>query len=78
MRLVILQHVCADTLRSTAVLVAAAIATIFPSLDGANVDAVAAVVVSVIIFVSLVPLVQGLVLTGIEIRRLKRNPPRSN
>mmetsp|Transcript_905 Transcript_905/g.1194 ORF Transcript_905/g.1194 Transcript_905/m.1194 type:complete len:345 (+) Transcript_905:134-1168(+) len=71
-------HVCADTMRSVAVLVAAAIATYVPSVDGSKADAVAAVVVSFIIFISLIPLVQGLVLTGVEIRYLKLNPPKSS
>mmetsp|Transcript_28361 Transcript_28361/g.59267 ORF Transcript_28361/g.59267 Transcript_28361/m.59267 type:complete len:90 (+) Transcript_28361:61-330(+) len=70
------QHVCADTLRSTAVLIAAGIATVFQSIDGGKADAIAAVVVSVIILVSIIPLMQGLVLTGFEIRYLTRNPPR--
>eukprot|EP00522_Entomoneis_paludosa_P017935 CAMPEP_0172440120 /NCGR_PEP_ID=MMETSP1065-20121228/875_1 /TAXON_ID=265537 /ORGANISM="Amphiprora paludosa, Strain CCMP125" /LENGTH=348 /DNA_ID=CAMNT_0013188903 /DNA_START=111 /DNA_END=1157 /DNA_ORIENTATION=- len=69
-------HVCADTLRSTAVLIAAGIATVFQSIDGGKADAIAAVVVSVIILVSIIPLMQGLVLTGFEIRYLTRNPPR--
>jgi hypothetical protein len=70
------QHVCADTLRSAAVLVAAAIATLIPSIPPSIADAVAAVVVSVIIVGSLVPLIQGLIMTAIEVISLSRNPPR--
>lgn len=69
------QHVCADTLRSAAVLVAAAIATLVPTIPPSVADAVAAVVVSVIIVGSLIPLIQGLIMTAIEIVSLSRNPP---
>lgn len=61
-------HVCADTLRSAAVLIVAAIATIFPSIDGSVADSVAAIVVSIIILISLIPLIQGLFLTFLQIR----------
>jgi Co/Zn/Cd efflux system component len=67
-------HVCADTLRSVAVVLAAGIATIFPSIPGETADAAAAVAVSIIIFVSLLPLIQGLVITAFEIKYLLRNP----
>lgn len=67
-------HVCADTLRSMAVLIAAAIATCFPQwVSGEAADAVAAVTVSIIILVSLFPLLQGLVLTAIQIRQMHIN-----
>ncbi|KAL7579889.1 hypothetical protein ACA910_004896 [Epithemia clementina (nom. ined.)] len=66
-------HVCADTLRSSAVLLAAALATAMPSVDGLYADAAAAIVVSVIILVSLIPLMQGIVLTAIRIHELKSN-----
>jgi len=65
-------HVCADTLRSTAVLVAAGLAFLMPSLDGATADSLAAVAVSFIILVSVIPLLQGLVRTALELRRLIR------
>ena len=68
------QHVCADTLRSIAVLVAAAIATIFASIDGAIADSLAAVAVSIIILISLVPLIEGLILTALQIHQHHRNP----
>lgn len=67
-------HVCADTLRSIAVLVAAGIATVFPSVNGEFADATAAVVVSFIIISSLCPLLYGLFLTAKEIVILSRIP----
>ena len=55
---------------------AAAIAVFVPTVNGAIADAVAAIVVSVIIFGSLIPLFQGLVVTALEIIVLHKNPPR--
>ena len=72
------QHVCADTLRSIAVLVAAATAFLIPSIEGSTADSVAAVAVSFIILGSLLPLLQGLVLTVVQIYALSRNPPRAS
>lgn len=70
------QHVCADTLRSTAVLIAAGFAFLLPkNLSASNSDAIAAVAVSVIILGSLLPLVQGLVLTALQIYHLHKSPP---
>jgi len=69
------QHVCADTMRSIAVLVAAAIAALFDAVSPDEADATAAVVVSCIIIVSLLPLLQGLYLTASEIWILTRRPP---
>jgi len=61
-------HVCADTLRSVAVLIAAGISYFFPEfLTSAEADSDAAIVVSVIILVSLVPLIQGLFKTACKI-----------
>lgn len=66
---------CADTLRSTAVLLAAAIATVITSIPPSSADAIAAMVVSIIILVSLIPLIQGLVLTSLRIIvKLRHNP----
>jgi Co/Zn/Cd efflux system component len=70
-----LQHVCADTLRSVAVFVAAGIATADPSISGAMADAVAALAVSVIILCSILPLLHGLLWTAVKIYTLSRNPP---
>eukprot|EP00571_Detonula_confervacea_P002944 CAMPEP_0172312016 /NCGR_PEP_ID=MMETSP1058-20130122/16410_1 /TAXON_ID=83371 /ORGANISM="Detonula confervacea, Strain CCMP 353" /LENGTH=337 /DNA_ID=CAMNT_0013025357 /DNA_START=94 /DNA_END=1104 /DNA_ORIENTATION=- len=53
-------HVFADTLRSTAVLLAAGIAYTFKVGDPAVVDAVAALAVSLIILLSLGPLLRGI------------------
>lgn len=61
-------HVCADTLRSVAVLVAATIASLFPgALSSTEADSEAAIVVSVIILASLLPLIRGLFLTAYKI-----------
>lgn len=55
-------HVMADTLRSIAVVLAAGFALIFPDqISPANADSVAALVVSALILLSLLPLLQGLV-----------------
>lgn len=61
-------HILADTLRSVAVLVAAGFASIFPGILTPNdADSDAAIVVSIIILISLVPLLQGLYLTACKI-----------
>lgn len=73
-----LQHVCADTLRSIAVLVAATIAFFFDSVDGGTADSVAALIVSFIIIVSLIPLLEGLFITAHELWRLYRDPNKSS
>jgi Co/Zn/Cd efflux system component len=67
----------ADTMRSIAVLVAAGISYIF-HVDPALVDATAAVVVSVIIALSLGPLIIGLFQTWNELKALKRDQQKSN
>lgn len=62
-------------MRSTAVLIAAGIASLNPSrIPGSLADSVAALVVSAIILVSLIPLLQGLLLTALQIYRLRKNP----
>ena len=54
-------HIAADTLRSVAVLVAAGVAYLCPSvLTPADADSYGAILVSVIILVSLIPLFQGI------------------
>lgn len=64
-------HICADTLRSVAVLLAAGFSFFFPILlSPVDADAWGSIVVSVIILVSLGPLVQGLYLTSKKIRDL--------
>ena len=62
-------------MRSIAVLVAAAIAYLFDAVSPEGADATAAVIVSLIIIVSLLPLLQGLYLTATEIWLLTREPP---
>lgn len=54
-------HVFADTLRSIAVIIAAALAELFDEVSAEEADAAAALVVSLLILLSLVPLFQGLV-----------------
>jgi Co/Zn/Cd efflux system component len=64
-------HICADTLRSIAVLIAAGFASLFPSLlSPMAADSWGSVVVSVIILVSLAPLLQGLLLTAFKIQAI--------
>lgn len=54
-------HVFADTLRSTAVIIAVALAMIFPDqISPLAADATAALVVSLLILLSLLPLLHGL------------------
>lgn len=61
-------HICADTLRSIAVLIAAGFAKIFPHLlSPADADSWGAIIVSVIIIVSLGPLFEGLYFTAWDI-----------
>ena len=62
-------------MRSIAVLVAAGIAYLFQAVSPEKADATAAIVVSIIIIVSLLPLLQGLYLTATEIWILTRRPP---
>lgn len=65
-------HVMADTLRSIAVLVAASIAYLDHRISPTIADATAAIVVSIIIAISLGPLIIGLLETWFEIQELKR------
>jgi Co/Zn/Cd efflux system component len=62
-------HVCADTLRSIAVLLASAFAYVAGpgQMTAGQADSGAAIVVSIIILISLVPLIQGLYLTACKI-----------
>lgn len=64
-------HVMADTMRSIAVLIAAA-TSFFLDLSPALADATAAIIVSIIIAVSLGPLIVGLMKTFHEIQLLRR------
>eukprot|EP00522_Entomoneis_paludosa_P018844 CAMPEP_0172441864 /NCGR_PEP_ID=MMETSP1065-20121228/2376_1 /TAXON_ID=265537 /ORGANISM="Amphiprora paludosa, Strain CCMP125" /LENGTH=329 /DNA_ID=CAMNT_0013191459 /DNA_START=55 /DNA_END=1044 /DNA_ORIENTATION=+ len=64
-------HVCADTLRSVAVLIAAGFSFLFPELlSPIEADSWGAVVVSFIILASLVPLLHGLYMTAVKIRAI--------
>jgi Co/Zn/Cd efflux system component len=70
-------HVCADTLRSVAVLIAATVSYFFGDfLPGAVADSMAAIVVSIIILISLIPLLRGLYITARHIISLSLDPSR--
>jgi Co/Zn/Cd efflux system component len=70
------QHICADTMRSTAVLVAATVAHFFQNyVSGVLADSMAAIVVSIIILVSLIPL-HGLFNTARKTIELLTDPMR--
>jgi Co/Zn/Cd efflux system component len=64
------QHVFADTLRSFAVIIAAVSAKVVDGVTPEEADATAAVVVSVLILVSLIPLFHGLRQTSLELRAI--------
>jgi len=63
-------HVFADTLRSIAVIIAACVAEIVPKVTPEEADATAAVVVSFLILLSLMPLIQGLLRSVSELRSI--------
>ena len=63
-------HVFADTLRSFAVIIAASVALLFEVVTPEVADATAAVIVSVLIGLSLIPLFQGLRRTWSEYRAI--------
>jgi Co/Zn/Cd efflux system component len=63
-------HVFADTLRSLAVIVASAIGLSVVAVEPDRADAIAAIVVSLLIALSLVPLVQGLLKSMAELRAI--------
>ena len=63
-------HVFADTCRSIAVMVAAVIASARNDVESEDADAIAAIVVSVFILISLGPLVRGMIYTWTELQSL--------
>jgi len=63
-------HVFADTLRSIAVFIAAGIALCVKSVTPGAADAVAAIIVSVILIITLIPLCKGLIYTWVELQDL--------
>jgi Co/Zn/Cd efflux system component len=66
-------HVCADTLRSVAVLLAAGLATLFPDyISPVAADSNGTIVVSLVILISLGPLLHGLYRTARQIVKLER------
>lgn len=68
-------HICADTMRSAAVLIAAFIAFTFDSVSPAAADSCAAIAVSITILVSLIPLIRGLISTAKQIIIESKNAP---
>lgn len=62
-------------MRSTAVLVAAAIAELFDSVSSSNADSWAAIAVSITILLSLIPLIRGLIVTANQIVIESKNKP---
>mmetsp|Transcript_11885 Transcript_11885/g.16635 ORF Transcript_11885/g.16635 Transcript_11885/m.16635 type:complete len:354 (-) Transcript_11885:1329-2390(-) len=71
-------HVFADTLRSIAVIIAAIIAEVVDEVTSEEADATAAVVVSALILVSLIPLVHGLVKTFGELKAMRAEDAMEN
>ncbi|CAB9500670.1 expressed unknown protein [Seminavis robusta] len=69
------QHICIDTLRSIAVLVAAAIAYSVDTVSPAVADSCAAIVVSITTMISLIPLIRGLFETAQQIVIEAKNKP---
>ena len=63
-------HVFADTLRSIAVIFASTLAEFHPKITSEVADAGAAVVVSILIVLSLIPLFTGMVQTMQSLRRI--------
>jgi len=63
-------HVFADTLRSIAVMIAAFVASFDENVSGEDADAVAAIAVSVLIVLSLAPLIKGIIYTWSELQAL--------
>ena len=70
--MVSLQHVFADTLRSVAVVVASILAMFVQGITPEEADATAAVVVSLIILFSLIPLIHGLIRTQMELVAIRK------
>lgn len=66
-------HVFADTCRSIAVLLAGSLVYFCDSLSSTTADAAAAIVVSLVIFFSCIPLFKGLLITSHDIWILKRS-----
>lgn len=61
-------HVFADTVRSIAVMIAALVAGARDDVDAENADAIAAIIVSIFILISLGPLVRGMIYTWTELK----------
>ena len=59
-------------MRSIAVLVSSALAKIFDNISGEQADDVAAMIVSIIIFISVIPLLHGITLTLADLQAFKK------
>ncbi len=68
-----IQHISADTLRSISVLLASIIAISDTKIHPDRADAAAALVVSLLIIFTILPLVRGLFLTWKELQKIKQN-----
>ena len=64
-------HVFADTLRSIAVIIASLLSILNPKVRKNVADSSAAIVVSAIIFFTLIPLFRGLVISTKELRTIQ-------
>lgn len=64
-------HIFADTLRSLAVIISTITADVFNQFTPEEADATAAVIVSVLIIITLIPLAQGLKDTVLELQAIK-------
>lgn len=67
-----IQHVFADTLRSVSVVIAAIVALTIDAVSPEIADSTAAVVVSIIICMSLLPLFRGIAHTWYELQSISR------
>ncbi len=65
------QHVFADTLSSIAVILASLLAEFTPSVTSEEADAAASVIVSILIVLSLVPLLLGMKQTFAALKRVE-------
>ncbi len=71
------KHIFADTLRSLSVIIAAIIAFSVDSVSPEVADSTAALIVSIIIFMSLLPLFRGIMQTWGELQSISREVPKS-
>ncbi len=65
------QHVLADSMRTVSILGAVILSLLISSITAEVADSAAAVAVSFIILVALLPLIRGLVFASLELRQIK-------